>query len=96
MRFWQNGTTATFIRRLPPMVFVYSLVILLELEESVQRVPTICLLENTICQRLHRSTYTTTLVDEKMCKENPVQVQLAYYRGLLSFFDSLPCESSAL
>ncbi|CRL22149.1 Siderophore transporter, RhtX/FptX family [Penicillium camemberti] len=70
--------------------FIFCLVILLELEESVQRVPTIRLLENAICQRLHRSTDPTSPIDEKMCKGNPVQVQLAYYRGLLSFFDSLP------
>lgn len=76
--------------------FIFCLVILLELEESVQRVPTIRLLENAICQRLHRSTDPTSPIDEKMCKGNPVQVQLAYYRGLLSFFDSLPCESSVL
>ncbi|CAG8290601.1 unnamed protein product, partial [Penicillium salamii] len=87
----QNGTAVAFIRRLPPLMFIFSLVILLELEESVQRVPTIRLLENAICQRLHQSLDPTTPLDEKMCKGNSVQVQLAYYRGLLSFFDSLPC-----
>lgn len=81
-----------FFTHPPTVTFIFLLVILLELEESVQRAPTIRLLENAICQRYYRSDGPPGPIDERMCKEEPIQVELAYVRGLLSFFDSLPCK----
>ncbi|KAG4438250.1 hypothetical protein IFR05_006278 [Cadophora sp. M221] len=76
----------------PTVAFVFSLAVLLELEESVQRAPTIRLLENAICQKHFKALLHghAGLVDESMCKIKPIQVRLAHIRGFLSFFDSIP------
>ncbi|KAL4919578.1 hypothetical protein BDW62DRAFT_37376 [Aspergillus aurantiobrunneus] len=74
----------------PTLLFIFWVVTLLELEESVQRAPTIRLLENAICQQYYRDKQFDGPIDELMCKENFVQVKLAHIRGLLSFLDSLP------
>jgi hypothetical protein len=80
------------LKDLPITVFIFGLVILLELEESVQKAPTIRLLENAICQKYYQHALVGP-IDERMCKEEPIQVRLAHVRGLLSFFDSLPRKS---
>lgn len=79
---------------IPPTTFVFLLVVLLELEESVQRAPTIRLLEHAICQKHYQDELhgADDSIDESMCKLDPIQVRLAYVRGMLSFFDSLPSE----
>ena len=82
----------SFIKHPPPLVFVFVLVVLLELEESVQRVPTIRLLENAICQKHYQDEHLPGPINESMCKTEHIQVRLAHIRGLLSFFDSLPSE----
>ncbi|KAL4860966.1 major facilitator superfamily domain-containing protein [Aspergillus spectabilis] len=80
----------SLIRNPPTLLFIFCLVTLLELEESVQRAPTIRLLENAICQRYYRDKQLDGPIDEFMCKEDFIQVKLAHIRGLLSLFDSLP------
>ncbi|OCK91093.1 uncharacterized protein K441DRAFT_576376 [Cenococcum geophilum 1.58] len=80
----------SFIKRPPSLVFVFVLVVLLELEESVQKVPTIRLLENAICQKHYQDETLSGPINESMCKTEFIQVRLAHIRGLLSFFDSLP------
>ncbi|KAL4821136.1 major facilitator superfamily domain-containing protein [Aspergillus spinulosporus] len=79
-----------FIKNPPTLLFIFCLVTLLELEESVQRAPTIRLLENAICQRYYRDKQVDGPIDEFMCKEDLIQVKLAHIRGWLSLFDSLP------
>ncbi len=78
------------VMRPPTVVFVFLLAILLELEESVQRAPTIRLLENAICQKHYKDALYIGPIDESMCKNGPIQVRLAHIRGFLSFFDSIP------
>lgn len=79
-----------FVRRPPPLVFVFVLLVLFELEESVQPVPTIRLLEDAICNQEYRDRHILGGVEEPMCKTPPIQAKLARIRGLSSFFDSLP------
>ncbi|KAL3479806.1 major facilitator superfamily domain-containing protein [Aspergillus californicus] len=79
-----------FVRHPPTILFIFCLITLLELEESVQRAPTIRLLENAICQRYYRDAQVDGPIDEFMCKDDLIQVKLAHIRGLLSLFDSLP------
>ncbi|OAX81826.1 hypothetical protein ACJ72_03829 [Emergomyces africanus] len=85
-----RGRVQRFIQQPPTIVFVYLLAIFLELEESVQRAPTIRLLENAICNKHYHHELPGGQIDESMCKIEPIQVRLAHIRGLLSFFDSLP------
>ncbi|RDW85282.1 hypothetical protein BP6252_02872 [Coleophoma cylindrospora] len=74
----------------PTVVFVFILAVLLELEESLQRAPTIRLLENAICRQYYEHEHSSALPDEGMCKTEPIQIKLAHVRGLMSLFDSLP------
>ncbi|PGH29195.1 hypothetical protein GX50_08058 [[Emmonsia] crescens] len=85
-----RGRVQQFISQPPTIVFVYLLAICLELEESVQKAPTIRLLENAICRKHYQHEFPSGQIDESMCKIEPIQVRLAHIRGLMSFFDSLP------
>ncbi|PGH08513.1 hypothetical protein AJ80_07833 [Polytolypa hystricis UAMH7299] len=85
-----RGRALRFIQHPPTIVFVYVLAVLLELEESVQKAPTIRLLENAICNKHYQHDLPSGQIDESMCKIEPIQVRLAHIRGLLSAFDSLP------
>ncbi|OJD10911.1 hypothetical protein AJ78_08199 [Emergomyces pasteurianus Ep9510] len=91
-----RGRVQQFIQQPPTIVFVYLLAVFLELEESVQKAPTIRLLENAICNKHYHNELPPGQVDESMCKIEPIQVRLAHIRGLLSFFDSLPSENCYL
>lgn len=82
-----------FVMRIPATFFLFSLVIFLEFEESLQRAPTIRLLENAICQRHYqrfRDDSLTQPVEEGDCKIRPIQERLAFLRGMMSLFDGVP------
>lgn len=81
---------AAFLDDPPRLTYVFLLIVFLELEESVQRVPTIRLLESAICHQHYRHVELAGDIDESMCKLVPIQAKLARVRGLMSFFDALP------
>jgi len=80
----------TFVKNPPKLIYVFFLIVFLELEESVQRAPTIRLLENAICLQHNRDRVFDHGIDEALCKTVPIQAKLARIRGMMSFFDALP------
>ncbi|EUC45994.1 hypothetical protein COCMIDRAFT_4839 [Bipolaris oryzae ATCC 44560] len=74
----------------PTLIFVFLLIIFLELEESVQRAPTIRLLENAVCSQYYRDELDVGDIEESMCKTPAIQSKLAHIRGFLSLFDAIP------
>ncbi|KAF2261848.1 MFS general substrate transporter [Lojkania enalia] len=74
----------------PKLLYVFFLIVFLELEESVQRAPTIRILENAVCQQHYRTHPISHGIEESMCKTAQIQSKLAHVRGILSFFDALP------
>jgi hypothetical protein len=77
----------------PGLVYVFLLIVFLELEESAQRAPTIRLLENAICLQYYRDHSAAGVVgdvDESMCKTPSIQSKLARTRGVLSLVDAVP------
>lgn len=91
VKFVNSGKKAiTLLKHPPSLAILFLLVILLELEESVQRAPTIRILEDAICRKHYRSEGHIQPIEEHMCKISAVQERLAHVRGLLSFFDGLP------
>lgn len=74
----------------PQIIYVFLLIVFLELEESVQRAPTIRLLESAICSQYYHDTSAIGDIKESMCKTPPIQSKLAHTRGALSLFDALP------
>ena len=79
-----NPSRAT---RVPTMVYLVLLMALLELEESLQSVPTVRLYESAVCQQ-----YYNDKVSEDKCKSKIIQQTLAHVRGWQGFFDALPSE----
>lgn len=74
----------------PKLFYVFLLIVFLELEESVQKAPTIRLLENAICSQHYQHEPGTGNIKESMCKTPPIQSRLAHIRGALSLFDAVP------
>jgi hypothetical protein len=69
------------------MVYLVLLMTLLELEESLQSVPTVRLYESAVCQQYYKAK-----VSEDKCKTKKIQQNLAYVRGWQGLFDALPSE----
>ena len=77
-------------RRIPPVVFLIILMVLLELEESIQAAPTVRLIESAICQKHYSSVESGLPVDESICKYDIIQRRLAFVRGWQGLFDAIP------
>jgi hypothetical protein len=73
--------------RIPMVVYLICLMTSLELEESIQAVPTVRLYESAICQQYYNGP-----ADENKCKIGSVQQKLAWVRGWQGLFDALPSE----
>lgn len=73
--------------RVPMMVYLILLMVLLELEESMQFVPKVRLYESAVCQRYYKDK-----VSEDTCKIREIQQTLAHVLGWQGFFDALPSE----
>ena len=71
----------------PMMFYLILLMVLLELEESMQSVPTVRLYESAVCQQYYKDK-----VSEDKCKASSIQQTLAHVRGWQGFFDALPSE----
>nr|POE93274.1 hypothetical protein CFP56_19286 [Quercus suber] len=73
--------------RVPMMFYLLLLMVLLELEESMQSVPTVGLYESAVCQQYYRDS-----VSEDKCKTREIQQNLAHVRGWQGFFDAIPSD----
>jgi hypothetical protein len=78
------------IRKMPPLAYIFLLIVLYEIEEAIQSPATIRILENAICQRLLTSGDGSAPIDESMCKTSAVQQRLAFVRGWYSFWTTIP------
>jgi hypothetical protein len=85
-----NVCTSGLISHPPKLIYVFLLIVFLELEESMQRAPTIRLLENAICSQYYYYEPNTGEIKESMCKTSLIQSRLAHIRGVLSLFDAVP------
>ncbi|KAH6860351.1 major facilitator superfamily domain-containing protein [Alternaria alternata] len=89
--FWRpNVCTSGLIPRPPKLIYVFLLIVFLELEESMQKAPTIRLLENAICSQYYYYEPNIGEIKESMCKTSLIQSRLAHIRGALSLFDAVP------
>lgn len=70
---------------MPMMVYLILLMALLELEESMQSVPTVRLYESAVYQQYYKDK-----VSEDKYKTRKIQQTPAHVRGWQSFFDVLP------
>lgn len=78
------------LRPIPSVVFLIILMVLLELEESIQAAPTVRLIESAICQKHFSSVESGLSVDESRCKDDIIQRRLAFVRGWQGLFDAIP------
>jgi hypothetical protein len=85
-----NARARDLISNPPKLIYVFFLIVFLELEESVQKAPTIRLLENAICSQYYHHEPNIGDIKESMCKTPPIQSRLAHVRGALSLFDAVP------
>ncbi|CAN9096980.1 unnamed protein product [Alternaria alternata] len=85
-----NARASDLISNPPKLIYVFLLIVFLELEESVQKAPTIRLLENAICSQHYQHEPNIGDIKESMCKTAPIQSKLAHIRGALSLFDAVP------
>lgn len=56
--------------------------------DSLSTVPSTRLLEDAICRRFNVRNATTAPLDERACKADAVQSELAYLKGLLDTFEA--------
>lgn len=71
------------------------LVFLLDLSASLMTAPNMRIMESILCHDFYKKAKPSLIgshgvVDEKYCKINPVQENLAFLNGWDSFFANLP------
>jgi hypothetical protein len=80
-------------KTITPIYYAVVLVVLLGLEEFVQKAPTIRLLEHAICHQHYASVGHDGPIQEHMCKLDSIQQRLAFIQGWQGLFDALAGKS---
>jgi hypothetical protein len=73
-----------------PLIYVFCLIILYELEENIILSTTVRMLEDAICQQYFYRKGGDGNVPERSCKIEPIQQKLALIRGYLGLFKNIP------
>ena len=69
-------------------VLLSFLIFLLCVAVSLTTVPTTRILEDALCH-MHYDVEGTAEIDEKLCKDDAIQSQLAYLNGLVSMLEAV-------
>lgn len=90
------GTTSPPRRlQLRTWVVTLSLIFILDLSSGFVETPWLRICESIVCRNYYKFVDPKVIrndgsIEEKHCKNNPIQEELAYIVGLVPFFDTLP------
>ena len=70
------------------VVLLSFVVLLLSMAASLMTVPTTRILEDALCH-IHYDVEGTAEIDEKLCKDDAIQSQLAYLNGLITMLEAV-------
>lgn len=89
------STSPSQLLRLRTWGVAFTLIFILDLSSSLIDTPLLRICESIICQNYYRLMDPSMIskngsIEEKHCKINPVQEELALLFGCLSFFNYLP------